>query len=66
MPPQSTREGWIKWLSSDAKRIIMEDLICGILPVDANVLSAEEVWNIGYQHMAEFVDVVFLQFKERL
>jgi hypothetical protein len=43
----------------------MEDLICGILPVDANELSAEEAWDICYQHMAEFVDVVFSQFKDR-
>ena len=46
----------------------MDDLICGILPLDADELSAEEAWDLQYEHMAEFVldGVVFSQFKEPL
>jgi hypothetical protein len=43
----------------------MNDLISGVLPVDANELSAEEVWDICYQHMEEFINVVFSQFNHR-
>jgi hypothetical protein len=47
----------------------MDDLISGVLPVDTNELSAEEAWEICYQHMVEFITpepVIFSQFKERL
>jgi hypothetical protein len=38
----------------------------GLLPVDASELSAEEAWELVYQHMAEFNEVVFSQFEARL
>jgi hypothetical protein len=60
------REGWIKWKPSKAKQILLDDLEEGILPVDADELSAEEAWEIMYSHMAEFNEVVFSQFKDRL
>jgi hypothetical protein len=46
----------------------MNDLQKGVLPINAEEMSAEEAWTIGYRHMAEFVraGVVFDQFKERL
>jgi hypothetical protein len=44
----------------------MEDLIAGVLPAYANELSADEAWDVSYQHMEEFVDVVFSQIKDRL
>jgi hypothetical protein len=44
--------------------------LCEYCPtVDADELSAEEAWEICYQHMEEFITpkpVVFSQFKERL
>jgi hypothetical protein len=64
--PRSTKEGWIDWKKSAARQVLMDDLQCGLLPVDAAELSAEEAWEICYQHMAEFVPVVFSQFKLRL
>jgi hypothetical protein len=50
------------------KRIIMDDLQAGYLPIDAEEMSAEEAWVVCYQNMAEFVcaGVVFDQFKKRL
>jgi hypothetical protein len=64
MPPR--REGWIIWKPSKARQILLEDLEEGLLPVDADEMSAEEAWDIMYSNMAEFVPVVFSQFKERL
>jgi hypothetical protein len=54
------------WKPSKARQILLGDLEAGILPVDAEELSAEEAWEIMYSNMAEFVEVVFSQFKERL
>jgi hypothetical protein len=67
MPP-SKRPGWIEWRNCVPKHIIMNDLETGVLPIDAEEMSAEEAWTICYRHMAEFVraGVVFDQFKERL
>jgi hypothetical protein len=59
-------DGWIKWRTSRARIIILDDLETGLLPADATVMSAEEAWEICYSHMAEFVDVVFSQFQARL
>ena len=56
----------IKWTKCKAKAIILEDLEIGLLPVDASELSAEEAWELVYQHMAEFNEVVFSQFEARL
>jgi hypothetical protein len=44
----------------------MDDLQSGILAVDPADMPAEEAWDICYSHMAEFVPVVFSQFKEQL
>jgi hypothetical protein len=43
----------------------MQDLIEGILPVEASRVTGEEAWEI-YKTMDEFANVVFKQFKERL
>ena len=64
--PRSKREGWINSISSIPKTILLEDLISGVLPLDETELSAEEAWELCYQHMAEFVPVVFSQFEARL
>ena len=63
--PVSTKPGWIDWTTSPARQVILDDLHRGILPVDAAELSAEEAWEV-YRHNAEFANVVFDQFKERL
>ena len=66
MPRLSRREGWIDWANSQAREILLDDLQRGLLPVEAHELSAEEAWDLVYQHMAEFVTVVFSQFEARL
>jgi len=65
--PESTNPDWIDWRNSEARQIILEDLEEGILPLDANEVSAERAWDF-YRHLPEFVGpgVVFSQFKERL
>ena len=67
--PRPRRPGWIDWAKSLAKQIILDDLDCGVLPVDESELSAEEAWELVYSQMAEFIrpeTVVFSQFKEQL
>jgi hypothetical protein len=69
IPPHATmpREGWIPWTTNcETRQILLDDLRSGLLPVNADELSAEEAWDLVYQHMAEFVPVVFSQFKVRL
>jgi hypothetical protein len=61
MAPCSHQEGWIDWKKCDARAIILEDLELGILPIE---MPAAEAWTFYYQNMAEFVKVVFNQFKE--
>ncbi len=62
----SNKEGWINWRVSEARKIILDDLRLGYLPVDARDLSAEDAWQKIYQHTAEFSGVVFEQSKARL
>jgi hypothetical protein len=62
----SNKEGWINWRKSEARKIMLDDLRLGYLPVDARDLSAEDAWRNIYQHMAEFSEVAFEQFKARL
>jgi len=63
-----SREGWIPWIHSRTREILLQDLNDGVLPLDEKEISAETAWNIHYQHMVEVkLDrVVFSQFKDRL
>jgi hypothetical protein len=63
--PRSKKEGWISWRGSEARNVLMMNLIDGILPVEAKRVPAEEAWEI-YKTMDEFANVVFDQFNERL
>jgi hypothetical protein len=63
--PRSKKEGWISWRGSEARAVLMKDLIDDILPVEASRITAEEAWEV-YKTMDEFANVVFDQFKERL
>ena len=56
----------IKWRKSEARNIILDDLLSGVLPNDPDELSAEMAWNLCYVHMEEFRRVPFSQFKARL
>jgi hypothetical protein len=66
--PVSSKAGWIEWLYSDSRKIILQDLEANILPLRDIDLTAEEAWDLMYSHMAEFVreGVVFSQFEARL
>jgi len=62
------RPGWIDWKKSVCKRIVLDDLISGVLPLEQSEMTAEEAWEVCYKHLAEFVSdqVEFSQFKVRL
>ena len=63
---QKQKPRTFKWRGSEAKNIVLDDLLKGVLPVDANILSAEDAWELTYKYMYEFKDVPFQQFKDRL
>jgi hypothetical protein len=48
---------YIKWVVSEAKKIIISDLEDGILNVDAP--SAKNAWDKYYSKLAEFAKVPF-------
>ncbi len=56
--PRSKKEGWISWRGSEARAVLMKDLIDDILPVEASRITAEEAWEV-YKTMDEFANVVF-------
>ena len=57
---------WIDWRTSAARKIVLEDLDGQVLPLEDDVVSAQEAWDDIYSHLPEFRDVVFSQFKARL
>ena len=58
-------DGWIDWKKSDARTLVLRDLIEGVLPLSEADCSAAEAWEI-YRHSFEFARVPFAQFEERL
>lgn len=56
----------IDWRNSLAKHIILSDLEEGILSLDELDVSPEEAWTTVYGRLAEFKDVPFRQFRDRL
>ena len=56
----------INWRNSEQREIVLSDLITGIIPVEENLLSAEDAWDLCYGNMVEFNKVPFKQFKARL
>jgi hypothetical protein len=63
--PRTKNPDYIDWKNSEAREVIMFDLLEGILPLSADAITAEEAWEI-YRDLPEFSRVVFQQFKERL
>jgi hypothetical protein len=55
----------IKWVTSDAKKIIIEDLEGQLLPLYEIQLSTNDAWAV-YSQLPEFAKVPFSQFKSRL
>lgn len=64
--PRTARPDWINWRTSEAREIILGDLEDGRLPLDEEVVSAQEAWDEMYYVLPEFEHVVFSQFKARL
>lgn len=64
--PRYARPDWIDWRKSDARQVLLDDLASGRLPLDNDVVTAEEAWEEMYFPLPEFSDVVFSQFKARL
>lgn len=64
--PRRTKTDWIDWRKSEAREVILDDLESGRLPLDADVVSAEEAWEEMYFPMPEFQNIMFSQFKARL
>ena len=56
----------IKWPKSETRNIVLDDLLKGVLPVDAKELSVEDAWELSCKNVVEFKDVPFEQFKDRL
>ena len=65
-PRKPKNPAYIDWRRSEAKCIIIEDLVSGALPVDRKECSAEVAWELLYADHVEFTDVPFAQFKARL
>jgi hypothetical protein len=57
--------GWIPWATSEAKKILMEDLLRGGPLYQKDRFSEEFVWQ-WYSQQSGFENVVFTQFKARL
>jgi hypothetical protein len=72
MPPQSKKRKSttpinIDWIHSEAKKVILADLMDGHLSLDENVVSAETAFQVYKARRLEaFADVGFDQFKLRL
>ena len=64
--PRTRQSDWIAWRKSEARDIILDDLESGMLPLDDDVVSAEEAWEEMHFALPEFEHVVFPQFKARL
>lgn len=65
--PRSDKEGWIGWRYCNAKAIIIEDLVKGIIPLSDEECTAKEAWDGWFSHLAEFIEekVVYSQFEPR-
>jgi hypothetical protein len=64
MAAPNPKPKYIKWIVSEAKKIIIADLEEGILDVDAP--SAKNAWVECYSKMAEFANALFEQFQKCL
>ena len=65
--PKSSKPGWIDWVKSRSRDIILEDLINGIIPYEEEKCSPDHAWNTWYCFIPEIIEekVVYSQFKER-
>lgn len=57
---------YIDWRRSEARIVLLDDLQRNVLPLDENVMSAEEAWVVYSEHEAFKGLVEFRQFKVQL
>jgi hypothetical protein len=62
---EKEKDLWIKWITCQAREVILDDLRFGRLPRDAKEMSAKQAWSF-YRNKPGFENVCFSQFKERL
>ena len=48
-----------EWINSDAKKLMVQDMMDGIVPVDEKILNVEKLFNELYAHQPEFKDFPF-------
>jgi len=56
----------IDWRRSAARRVVLDDLEEGVLPLDRTEMPAHKAWEEVYQHLTEFHGVSYEQFRDRL
>jgi hypothetical protein len=56
----------VSWRISGAREILLDDLHRGVIPLDAELLSAEDAWHNVYASLDAFRLVPFSQFKRQL
>lgn len=66
MPRRPSNPNWIDWRKSQAREILLEDLESGVLPLEADYVTAQVAWETMYVNLPEFLNVVFSQFEARL
>jgi hypothetical protein len=66
MEERSIDERNVKWRTSGAREILLDDLQRGILTLDAEEVSAEDAWDAVYSQLDAFELVPFSQFKRQL
>lgn len=59
------RAEWIDWRTSEAKKIVFNDLLQSRIPIDELAMPAEQCWE-RYRTLPAFAEVQFDQFKIRL
>lgn len=55
----------IKWEESEAKFIVLEHLVQGILPLDSKEMPPKQAWET-YRDLDDFKDVSYVQFRTNL
>lgn len=67
-PRAPRRKGFIDWANSKSKRIVMEDLIEGTLPLSSKECSPKQAWERLYKNHPVFKKerVMYEQFTDRL
>lgn len=65
-PRKPRNPDFISWRGSEARCLIIEDVVSGALPLYESECTAEVAWDILYKDNVAFADVPFAQFKARL